>query len=411
MSKPTITLDLAPIVRGLLNKSAKTGIYRYSYELLNALCNNEKIIASFWLSHYQFHSVFLENTLKSNGIEIHNELKPISFPAKAIDAISKTDPPVFQYCTLLINKLLKHSINHYDFNSKSHIFHSFFDPLPTQDVKSKKRLITIHDLIALKHPNFFLKRNIDYIRSILHSIDKQKDHIITVSQATKNDICNICHIPESRVHVTHLAANPSVFYLNDGSDFLQLNKRYGIRRKQYVLSLATVEPRKNYQGIIRAFSKLKTRTPNNDLKLVLVGNLGWKYKETLKTLHTHHLAKDIIFTGYVDDSLLSSLYTNAAAFVYPSFYEGFGLPVLEAMQCGCPVVTSNTSSMPEITADCGMLVDPNNEDEIADAIETIYIDQSIQARLSQQSIKRSSLFSWKKCANETVKCYEAILND
>jgi glycosyltransferase involved in cell wall biosynthesis len=141
---------------------------------------------------------------------------------------------------------------------------------------------------------------------------------------------------------------------------------------------------------------------------VIVGRLGWKYNKIFDTLEELHLKDDVIFVGYVPDEDLMKLYNTTELFVFPSFYEGFGLPPLEAMACGCPVITSNTSSLPEVVGDAGILVDPHDPKALANEMQNVLINESFRADLSKKSLERANLFSWKQTAKETWKVYEEV---
>jgi glycosyltransferase involved in cell wall biosynthesis len=178
--------------------------------------------------------------------------------------------------------------------------------------------------------------------------------------------------------------------------------------REYLLSVCTIEPRKNLGRLLLAFKKFK-ETTKSDCLLALVGGTGWlqDIEELLRPLGK--FSSDVVLTGYVSSEKLSSLYSNALAFVYPSLYEGFGLPVLDAMSRGVPVMTSNVSSLPEITGECALLVNSFQTNEIAEALCTIYSKSDLRKALSAAGLERSKLFSWERCAAETMQAYEKAL--
>jgi glycosyltransferase involved in cell wall biosynthesis len=168
----------------------------------------------------------------------------------------------------------------------------------------------------------------------------------------------------------------------------------------------TLEPRKNMQHAIRSFSAMIQAERIRDLYFVLVGTNGWQYEEILATIADCNLAADrIIVTGYIPDDQLAPLYSGALAFVYPSLYEGFGLPPLEAMQCGTPVISSNTSSLPEVVGDSGITVDPNDSDSLSGAMLTLYAQSTIRGQLAKKSLERAKLFSWSHYTDAVVEGY------
>ena len=217
------------------------------------------------------------------------------------------------------------------------------------------------------------------------------DAIIVDSQSTQKDVSTFFSIPENKINVVHLASDmkPRNGYLPS---------KYGIKG-DYLLFVGTVEPRKNLLRLIEAFNQLDPK-----LKLVIVGVSGWDNKAVYKTKNPN-----IIFTGYVPEKDLPIFYGNARLLVYPSLYEGFGIPILEAMHCGCPVITSNISSMPEVAGDAALLVDPYSVEEIKRAVQRLLGDVKLRKKLIDNGYRQASRFSWEKTANETIKVYEKVL--
>jgi len=186
-------------------------------------------------------------------------------------------------------------------------------------------------------------------------------------------------------------------------------KKFGIGGQRYLLSVATLEPRKNHRTVIKSFYRLVKDYDVRDLSLVLVGARGWDYGDMLADVKSSRLKDKIVFTGYVDDRDLAPLYSGAMAFVYPSLYEGFGLPLLEAMQCGTPVITSNTSAVPEVVGKAAITLDPMDSDGIGRAIYDIYTSAELGRNMAATSIKRDGQFSWSKSADQLIKVYETAL--
>ena len=176
----------------------------------------------------------------------------------------------------------------------------------------------------------------------------------------------------------------------------------------FILYLGTLEPRKNLKSLILAYNEIKKKFP--EYKLIIGGAKGWGYKNIFQIIDNLGIDKDIIFTGYIPEKDLPSLYNSAELFVYPSFYEGFGLPPLEAMACGTPVITSNTSSLPEVVGNAGIMVDPNNVNQLADAMYKVLTDDNLRRDMIKKGLKRAKMFSWKKTAKETLKVYEEVYN-
>jgi len=289
------------------------------------------------------------------------------------------------------------------------VFHSPHQPVP-RGVRGVQRFLTCYDLIPLLYPQFCTPAQARFAEELLRSIEPG-DWVVCISQATKDDLCDRHAIDPARVFVTHLAAAPELFYpCADAGRIAAARARYGIPDGSYLLSLSTLEPRKNMEQVVRSFARLVQEERVKDLSLVLVGARGWLDERLFETVSGYESLKGrIVITGYVADEDLAPLYSGALCFVFPSFYEGFGLPALEAMQCGAPVVTSNTSSLPEVVGDAGIMLDPTDGEGLCQAVLRVYGDASLRASMSKRSLERAALFSWEKCVAETVAAYKAAL--
>ena len=254
-----------------------------------------------------------------------------------------------------------------------------------------KLIITVHDLTPLIFPQYHNWRRRIFFRLFLKHIISMSDAIIVDSQTTKKDVSTFFSTPENKINVVHLASDMKPVNV-------QLPSKYGLRG-DYLLYVGTVEPRKNLLRLFEAFNQLDQK-----LKLVIVGVSGWDNKAVYQTKNPN-----IIFTGYVPEEDLPVFYCNAKLLVYPSLYEGFGIPILEAMNCGCPVITSNISSMPEVAGDAALLVDPYSVEEIKCAVQRLLSDAKLRKRLIDNGVRQASRFSWEKTANETIKVYEKVL--
>jgi glycosyltransferase involved in cell wall biosynthesis len=292
------------------------------------------------------------------------------------------------------------------------IYHATFFPLPEQAriVKHPQLFMTIYDMIPVLFPKHCEESVVRLFDRILSSIDKDT-WLLSISEFTKMDLCNHLKIDPNRVFVTPLAADTTLFYPNqDPAERARVKEKYKIPNGPYVLSLCTIEPRKNIDHAIRGFVKLVREQKLADLNLVLAGAKGWDYDHIFKEIDgAEAVKKQIVVTGYVANEDLAGLYSGALAFVYPSLYEGFGLPPLEAMQCGTPVITSNTSSLPEVVGDAGIMLDPHDADGLCQSLLSLYQDTSLREELSAKSLARAREFSWKRCAEDTVHAYRTAL--
>jgi glycosyltransferase involved in cell wall biosynthesis len=269
-----------------------------------------------------------------------------------------------------------------------------------------KKVITIHDLIPYVMPEtvgrgYLLKflKEVPYILEL-------SDGIITVSEWSKKDILKFFPMDENKIYVTPLAADSKYRPLDKEQCQYVLEKKFNIKQP-YILYIGGFSPRKNVRSLIMAFSTV-LRELNKEHKLVIVGSLkdeGSSLKELSDRLN---ISSNIIFTGFVEEELLPVLYNGSEAFIYPSFYEGFGLPPLEAMSCGIPVITSNISSIPEVVGDAGILIDPYDTSNLMNALGVLLNDDNLKASLSKKGLEKSKEFSWEKTAEKTLDVYSQI---
>nr|WP_292740332.1 glycosyltransferase family 1 protein [Nostoc sp. JL31] len=269
------------------------------------------------------------------------------------------------------------------------------------------KIMTIHDLTYIKCPNFvnwIVKSYTDRIRQCL----KWTDLVITVSESSKKDIIEYFQVKPEKIYVTPLASRYNANYLS-AENILNTEKqvKYDFS-KPYLLFVSTIEPRKNINAVILAFNFLKTKY-KIEHQLILIGKKGWKYEPIFTALENSHWKNQIHHLDYLSDELVALFYSKADVFVYPSHYEGFGLPVLEAMTLGTAVVTSNTSSIPEVTGDAAILIDPNDPIQLAEAILKVISDSQLRQDLIEKGKAKAKLFSWERTAKETLKAYRSII--
>ena len=432
-----VIYDISVLGQGHLHLRARTGIFRVIENLAEGLTSSPECDLMFSVNQY-FQLLdasldYLASNPKLAKVPLLHSSFPRIFSKKLLDTynlvscqIKNNDASNLGEDKLFLDTVKSHlenTLNMIDGYSNTidsgnldevDIFHSPYDQIPAS-VKTANKLqafLTIYDLIPVLYPQFLLSEQIPLLyKQTLASI-AAKDWVTCISHSTKNDLCNYLKIDESRVFVTHLAAEPSVFYpCNDAAKLASTRTKYGIPDAPYILSLGTLEPRKNLDGAIRSFAKLIEEQSIRDLYLVLVGTPGWKYDNIMAEVSKKNFLKErIIFTGYVPESDLAALYSSSLAFVYPSFYEGFGLPPLEAMQCGVPVITSNTSSLPEVVGNAGIMVDPKDTDALCDSMLQIYNKPSLRASMSVKSLAQAKLFSWERCTQETIAAYRTALS-
>lgn len=275
---------------------------------------------------------------------------------------------------------------------KVDVFHCWDYLIPSSNCK---KIVTIHDITPIIYSETHTKKIVNNFKLVIHKIKKEKINVITDSQSSKKDLAKYCGIEEDKINVVYLGRKESwegKWGRGDRGDRGNLWK--------YILSVGTREPRKNLKRIIEAFDLIVEKYP--ELELVIAGRYGWgedenqKYKEKIKIL------------GYVQEKDLAELYENAICLVYPSLYEGFGLPVLDAMSLGCPVITSNISSLPEVGGNAVLYVDPKNTEDIKNSMIRIIESDELREHLINKGLEQAKKFSWEKCARETRKTYEKV---
>jgi glycosyltransferase involved in cell wall biosynthesis len=267
-------------------------------------------------------------------------------------------------------------------------------------------VITVHDLGFLRWPHFLTEDNATYYSQIDRAV-RHARHIIVPSHSTKNDVIGQLGVPKSKISVIYEAVAPMYHPLPVEETRAFITEKYQIP-ENYIIFVSTIEPRKNIGGLLQAFHHLLQKYNVKDTGLVFVGKRGWLYQEVFKTVEELGLQKTTFFVGRVPDEDLRSLYVGARCHVHPAFYEGFGLPPLEAMACGTPTIVSNTSSLPEVVGDAALLVDPNEWEEIAVAMHRMLTDDNLHAELRQKGLQRASIFSWKRAAVETLEVYKQV---
>ncbi len=270
-------------------------------------------------------------------------------------------------------------------------------------LSSVKKAGILYDLVWELYPGTMEFGN--KIRMKLFTLRNMKkmDLLISISENTKKDARNLLGL-ETRIDAIPLAADPSIFYPASSSSVSAIKKKYCITKK-YILSVCTLEPRKNLKALLQAFRIMPGRM---DYQLVLVGMTGWVISDLFNDIASSDIQGNILITGYVSNSELAPLYTGAELFVFPSLYEGFGLPVLEAMQCGCPVITSNSSSIPEVAGDAAIMLNPEDVDALAASMEKVLKDKSLRYNLARKGLKRSKFFSWEKAARSLLQSLESL---
>ena len=285
------------------------------------------------------------------------------------------------------------------------VFHAPHYVLPA--AVSCRSVVTIHDCIHLMFPQYLPnKMAYAYARASMWTAVKRSDRILTVSEASKRDILHFFTLAPEKIVVVYNAIDDHFWLTPPDEEVARVRERYQLDH-QFILYVGNIKPHKNLVRLIEAFAELR-RTGFEELKLLIIGDEISKLPSLRRAVHGHKLHKHVRFLGYVSDDTLRVLYRLASLFVFPSLYEGFGLPPLEAMASGTPVVTSNQSSMPEVTGDAAVLVDPYDVNSIVEGMRRVLADADLAADLRRRGPERAREFSWARSVEQTRTVYEEV---
>lgn len=373
-----IGLEIQPILKN------KTGVGWYTKEILDNIDMDIFDMEGFGFNFMNRHDIQQNlNKLKFN-YKI-NKLMPYGFYRR-----------IWDYFPISFNKL---------FNTNAEIFH-FFNYIVPPKIKGKV-IVTVYDMVYKTFPNTMDRRNYKMLDKELRRSIERSDRIITISQNSKKEIIEYLHVSEDKIDIVYPAVDHDK-YSKRFSD-LEIEKtrsKYNLP-SHYILYLGTLEPRKNIEKIIDSYAKL-----NDELKeeyhLVIAGKKGWMYDSVFERVKEYGLQHKVVFTGYVEEEDKPLIYKLSDLFIFPSLYEGFGMPVLEAMASGIPVITSNTSSLPEVVGEAGILVDPQNTNDITIAINDILCNSDLKKDMIKKGLCQSKKFSWEKSAYELLNIYREV---
>lgn len=272
-----------------------------------------------------------------------------------------------------------------------------FHVFPT---RSGKSVAIIYDLVFERFPEYTAnKKHLDYLRKVVPEAARRSDQIVAISEFTKREIADVYKVDEEKITVIHPGLDHKLFRP------LATGGLVSGRKKPFILLLGTIEPRKNIVNLIRAYARLPDRDSYN---LVIAGMKGWKYEEIFQTVEELGLSDKVIFPGYVLDDERPKLLQEAEVFVYPSFYEGFGMPVVEAQACGTPVITSNTSSLPEAAGEGALFVDPNDVEGLSRAMNRLLKSEELREDLIRKGLRNAGKYSWEKSARKLLGLFDSL---
>lgn len=294
------------------------------------------------------------------------------------------------------------------FTGNIDIYHSPDFALPPLSGKIRK-VVTIHDLAFLTHPEYAVPSLVAYLSKVVPEAVAAADVVAVVSQDAGRTLTEHFGTPSEKIAVVPNGLRPHFRRITDPMLLRSTENKFGLKHP-LVLGVGTLQPRKNHIGLIKAFHQAQSDKRNRPAMLALAGGYGWLYEETKQLVADLKLEKRVRFLGPVSDLDLTMLYSLADVFAFPSFFEGFGVPPIEAMACGAPVITSNTSSLPEVVGDAALTVDPHNVAELARAMTRLLGDEKLREELRQKGYERAQLYTWPKSARKMLDVYQKLYN-
>ncbi|MGI5991526.1 MAG: glycosyltransferase family 4 protein [Methanosarcina sp.] len=356
------------------------------------------------------------------GVYTQNLIKEMSeiYPRKNLFLIDMCDREIFKELNKIIispsvrslpkNSYFWHLISQIRLrknNFNLEVVHSPENATLFLKMNNQKKVITVHDILPCLFPELFGITAIRY-KLLFRNTLKTADKIIAISNNTKKDLIDYFKVPEDKIVVIYSAAD-SKFKQLSVLEIENIKRKYHLNFP-FILYVGSFMKHKNIPSLIEAFRRFHDteHCRLNMYKLVLVGSKKWQYDEIFEMVLEFNLKDDVIFLGSVPDGDLPLLYNAASLFVYPSVYEGFGLPPLEAMACGCPVITSNSSSLPEVVGDAGLLVDTCNIDHLVDSMHKVLTNEELRQRIIKRGLEQAKSFNWRKCAEETLEVYKSL---
>ena len=369
--------------------SPLTGIGRYTYEISSRL---RKLSADKYeiFFNYGYHSKELYG--------LSNNQSATEQKAKKLQSFIKKSPLLKRFSRSFYLFITKFYKTEYDL---------YFQPnfIPNSNIKAKKLICTVHDFSFMLQPHWHTRELIDHYNKNFFSLIKKADHIITGSNFTKQEIIDYMQIPQDKISVIYHGVDHELYKPYPQNELQETKEKFSLSQN-FLLFVGSIEPRKNLLTLLRAYNLL-TNDEKEELPLILVGFKGWENQEIMQEIEKN---RDYIrYLGFVSDSELAHIYNLATIFIYLSLYEGFGLPPLEAMACGTPVIVSNVASLPEVCGDAALYVAPTDSIDIKNKILAIAKDEKLREELSQKSKAQAALFSWDKAAQEHLKVIESLL--
>lgn len=382
-----VTEQNSLLINGTSLLSTQTGIGRYTSEICRSICS---------ISSHRWDTIFFYGYFSRN-------FRPFNLDSSASNTPFLRNLYKKPFIKPLARKFLS-TYAHISPGSFDLYWEPAFIPLPALKKKARATVATVHDFSWHYHPEWHPEERIQRMTSAFWRSILTIDAVITDSEYVRQEALSLLPLPPERIRCIHCGIDTSVFYKRDKEDVRSTLQSYGIP-EMYILITGTIEPRKNLTRAIKAWLMLPDELKSN-YPLVIAGADGWKNQEIKDTIKEN---SSIHITGYVDDRTLANLYSGASLFLYPSLYEGFGLPPLEAMACGTPVLASNSSCIPEICGSSAVFFNPYDEEELASLLEELLSKPEKSKKLSDSGIERASHFSWQVAAKEHLDFFAQII--
>ncbi len=363
------------------------GIGRYTRELIHALAVVDAV------NEYRFFSAKRPST------------SPVPHPLPTASNIQTCPAPLAERWLYRLWYRLRLPLPVQWVTGRLDLFHSpdFVLPPVSGNIPT---LLTVHDISFVHYPDVYPPKLVNYLNQVVPWSISRASHVLADSQATKQDLVDVWQIAPEKITVLYSGVHERFQPVTDGEKLTAVRQKYQLGSRPYILSVGTIQPRKNYQILIRAFQPVAAQYPHN---LIISGGKGWLYEEMMTEVERQGLNGRVRFIGFVDDADLPALYSDADLFVFPSLYEGFGLPLLEAMACGVPVISSDASSLPEVAGDTAVLLSPHDQAVWTNAMFDLLAHPDKRAALVAGGFRQARQFTWQTAAHSLLEIYQNLV--
>lgn len=414
-----LIFDASVLGLGVYSSAARTGIYRVTLQILKGLTQQKNIeIGIAAVENLPETLQFLRINFPANKFQLLNyqeDIKKARVHNFFLNFFSLNSVPQKIIRKLFLKLQSSKTIYELDSEKTVHfqLYYSSFLPIPKEinQLPEIKKVLTVHDLIPLVYPKYTTEWSADNIKKVIESI-AEGTKVVSISASTKADLLKFTDVNSENIHIIPISADTKLFQkVTDRNKIQAAKQTYGISETPYFLSVSTLEPRKNFETTIKAFSHFVETNETTNIQLVLVGTKGWKFEKIFEELKASpQVQSKIIFTGFVADNDLPALYSGALGFVFPTLYEGFGLTPLEAMLCGTPVISSNNSSIPEVVGDAGILVEATNVVALSEAMLFIFSDAELRENLKIKAFEKAKEFSEERTVFDYLALFQSLVS-